>query len=380
MRITHVGSFKLGTPDGMFTALWGLARAQAALGHEVSIIRMGKLPDSNDVRIAEEHGIQLVGYPIPKWDFYWRDYKNRFKQLIEQLRPDIVHLQYVRIPKYFAISNLLHKKNIPFVVSLHGGLNPIEMKRKSIRKKIYWNLIEKFIHQKAHAIHFISTAERENYYKTFGTPKPNDICVFNPVDFDINGPRWQYTNFKVGAPKIAFFGRYDIWNKGIDLMVDLIRRINRAGIGATLHLHGSPGKKYATVMKHFLKNNSDIPIFDHGYSKGSKMLSAMASYDLYLQYSRWELFGIALVEALSLGVPTLVSEACDLAPELSSQRAAIKISMDPKKAAETIIAGLSCPEELKLIGERGRKWVMENCDAGSVALQMNEFYESVINE
>jgi glycosyltransferase involved in cell wall biosynthesis len=380
MKIAHIGIFELGRPDGAMSALWELAKAQAALGHEVSIIRMRKLPNPNDVPIAEKNGIRLVGYPFPKRDkfVYWRDYENKFENLIERLQPDIVHLQYVRIPKFYAISNILHKKKIPYVISLHGGLNSTEMKRKRVRKKIYWNVVEKFVHQNARAIHFISTAERDDYYKTLGTPKTNDAVVSNAVQFEMNGPKWQYSNFNARAPKIAYFGRYDIWTKGIDLAVDLVRRLNRVGIAAELHLHGLPEKRDVAAIKRLL-DNADIPIFDHGYSDGEKMLAAMASYDFYLQYSRFELFGISLVEAMSLGVPALVSEACDLAPELASQCAAIQISMDPKKAAETVVAALRCPEELKRIGDRGRSWAIEHCDPTSVTLRMTKFYEGVIN-
>jgi glycosyltransferase involved in cell wall biosynthesis len=381
MKIIHVGNFRLGTANGNFNAIWSLAKAQAALGHEVSIIQMRKLPNPNDVPIAEKNGIRLVGYPFPKRDkfVYWRDYENKFENLIERLQPDIVHLQYVRIPKFYAISNILHKKKIPYVISLHGGLNSTEMKRKRVRKKIYWNVVEKFVHQNARAIHFISTAERDDYYKTLGTPKINDTVVFNAVQIEENGSKWRYENFNARAPKVAFFGRYDIWHKGIDLAVDLVRRLNRAGIAAELHLHGLPNKRDVAAIKRLL-NNADIPIFDHGYSDGEKMLTAMASYDLYLQYSRFELFGLSLVEAISLGVPALVSEACDLAPELVSQCAAIQISLDPKRAAETVVAALRCPEELKRIGDRGRSWAIEHCEQNSVALQMTKFYEGVINE
>jgi glycosyltransferase involved in cell wall biosynthesis len=380
MKITHVGNFRLGTVNGNYNALWILAKAQAASGHEVSIIRVGKLPDPDHVRIAEKNGIRLVGYPYPKRDFYfyWRDYENKFESLIDQLQPDIVHLQYVRVPKFYSISKILNKKKTPYVISLHGGLNSIEMKRKRIRKKIYWHLVEKFVHQKARAIHFVTAAERDDYYKTLGIPKTNDTVIFNAVQIDVNGPKWQYSNFNTRAPKVAFFGRYDIWHKGLDLAVDLTRRLNRAGIAGELHLHGSPGKSYDAEIKRFLNDNTDIPIFDHGYSSGKEMLTAMASYDLYLQYSRFELFGLSLVEAVSLGVPALVSEACDLAPELTSKRASIKISMDPERAVETVLAALGCPEELKCIGERGRSWAIEHCEPTSVALQMTKFYERVI--
>jgi glycosyltransferase involved in cell wall biosynthesis len=381
MKIIHAGNFKLGTTNGNYNAIWSLAKAQAAFGHEVSIIRMRKLPNPNDVRIAEKNGIRLVGYPFPKRDkyVYWRDYENKFENLIDQLQPDIVNLQYVRIPKYYAISSILQKKKIPYVISLHGGLNSIEMKRKRVRKKIYWNVVEKFVHQKARAIHFVTALERDDYYKTLGTPKTNDAVVSNAVQFEMNGPKWQYSNFNARAPKIAFFGRYDIWHKGIDLAVDLVRRLNRVGIAAELHLHGLAEKRFVAETKRLL-NNADIPIFDHGYSDGEKMLTAMASYDLYLQYSRFELFGISLVEAMSMGIPALVSEACDLAPELASQCAAIQISLDPKRATETVVAALRCPEELKRIGDRGRSWAIEHCDPTSVALRMTKFYEGVINE
>ena len=101
---------------------------------------------------------------------------------------------------------------------------------------------------------------------------------------------------------------------------------------------------------------------------------------MYVQYSRFELFGISMVEALACEMPVLVSEQCDLASELSMQGAAIQIPMDPEKAAEIVIRKLCRPEELERRGRNGRKWTIRECEPTNIAHQMTEFYKRIINE
>ena len=145
MRIVHVGPFKIGTIHGTFNALWTLARSQAKKGHEVTIVRLGKAVTSDQSQIAKGNGVHLVGWPHNA-RLFWRDEGGRFARLLDDLQPDVVHLEYVRIPKYFVVSRLLRKSGIPFVISLHGGMNSTEMTRKRIRKLAYWYLIERGIH------------------------------------------------------------------------------------------------------------------------------------------------------------------------------------------------------------------------------------------
>lgn len=378
MNILFVSPFKLGTQHGLYNAVWNLAVALSENGNNVTILRAGKIPSEHDIEKCREKGITLLGYKFHRWYGFWRDEKKFFTNFVRSLKPDIVHIHYVRVPKYFIISKILNNENIPFVISLHGGMNPIEMKRRYFRKKMYWMFIEQKIHEKASGIHFISEHEKKNYLDLVKSLKTYSIIpnvVIPRTDVNWRG-KISFSN-----PKFLFLGRYDVWHKGIDLTLELLRIMRKKyGILAELHLYGSTGGRFDKEYQQLVYKYSDIPIIDHGLiSDERKKLKIMAEYDFYIQYSRFEVFGMSIGEALSIGMPVIISENCDLSVELSKKNACIKISMDPEKAAQQVIEFLGNDSAILSMAENGRKWISENCSPEIVSKRMVDFYKKAIS-
>ena len=130
MRVLHIGPFRLGRPSGHFNALWALACAQAEAGHEVAIVRVGKPVAPEHVEIGRRAGVRLLGFPCPRWRGLWADDSGRLAEIVDEVRPDLAHLFYVRVPKFFYVAGLLQRRGVPYVVSLHGGMNSTEMLRR----------------------------------------------------------------------------------------------------------------------------------------------------------------------------------------------------------------------------------------------------------
>lgn len=376
MRILHVGPFKLGTACGHFNALWALARAQAAAGHEVAILRVGKEVAPPDQAVAARCGVRLIGFPCARWRGCWRDGSGVLASVVDEMRPDVAHLFYVRVPKLCFVSRLLLERQLPYVVSLHGGMNSTEMRRRGRRKLVYWHAIEKHVHRNAAGIHFVSAAEQLDYYATLGIPRPADAVVPNIADLPPTSPTWSGLA-RPDAPRLAYFGRYDIWTKGLDLALELVSALRTHRVDAELHLYGTAGG-FAPALRRLLRAHADLTVIDHGYVDGTEKFVRMADHDLYLQYSRFESFGMSLVEALGLGVPALVSERSGLAEELSRRGAALQIPMDPVAAAAVVAAALRRPQVLREVGERGRQWVQSECAAAAVAARMERLYATAV--
>ena len=372
MRIVHIGPFKIGTTNGTYNAHWSLAKAQAAAGETVAIVRVGKPVTEQQRELAAVHGVKLVGFPCDRWMNFWSDSNGVFEAMLDQFRPDVAHLLYLRVPKFHYIARALERHGIPFVISTHGGLNPTEMCRRSVRKKIYWKLVESGVHQRAAGIHFVSQAERNNYMRDFGAPRRAAV-IPNAVEVP-SGIRWQGLR-DTSAPRLAFFGRYDIWHKGLDLTAETLRLLSQQGLKPELHLYGGIKGRFATAVHDLLAKYREIPIVDHGLVLGEQKFRAMAEYDFYIQHSRFELFGISLVEAMGGGVPALVSSASDLMPELRQSQAAFEIPLVPERAAEILTAILKDRDRIAEVADAGRRWMRQQCSPDPVAVKMREFYQ-----
>lgn len=377
MNIVHAGWMQMGSVHGTHQALWQLARAQVAAGHQVSIVNVGWQVSADDRAAAARDGVRLVGVECPQWRRFWVDDGAAFATLLDELQPDLVHLQYVRIPKFYALSRLLQRRRIAYVISLHGGLKAAEMKRHAARKLAYWYLVERRVHRGAAAIHFISDAERDEYYQSLARPKPADAVIANVVEAVPGAPDWKgFVN--ASAPSFATLGRYDIWHKGLDLAAAMVRELRRLGVAAQLHLYGSAVGRFENEMAQLKQEYADLPLVDHGFVTGVDKYAAMAGHDFYLQYSRFELFGMALVEAGCIGVPLVLSEGCDLASQLNGVGAAIAIPFDPGQAARLLAQRLQDAGGCAAIGAQARRWASENCSAMAVARRMTQFYEAAL--
>lgn len=373
MRILHAGHFQMNSVHGTHQALWQLARAQAAAGHDVTILNVGWDLPPDQVAAAGQGGVRLRGLPGPGWGRFWRDESGLFEPLLDELSPDILHFQYVRIPRFVALERIARRRGLPHVVSLHGGLKATEMERRTARKIAYWKLLEEGVHRRAGGIHFISARERDEYYARFAQPRDTDEVIANILNPPAQLPRDRH-RLDPAAPRFATFGRYDVWNKGLDLGAAMVRGLHRRGVKAELHLYGSPAGRFEQQMAELKSEYADIPLFDHGFVEESRKLETMASHDFYLQYSRFEGFGMSVVEAMTCGVPVVASEQCDLARDWREAGAADIIPMDPERAAARLVARLRRPEELERIGQRGREWARRATDPAAVAAQMTSFY------
>jgi glycosyltransferase involved in cell wall biosynthesis len=376
MRVLHIGPFRLGRPSGHFNALWALACAQAAAGHDVAIVRVGKPVAPEHVEIGRQVGVRLLGFPCPRWRGLWKDDTGLLAEMLDDVRPDLAHLFYVRVPKLFYVARLLKTRGVPYVVSLHGGMNSTEMLRRRYRKLVYWHLVEKWIHANAVGLHFVSEGERADYRATWRIVRPADAVVPNILEIPAEAPLWPGP-VDLSRPRFAYFGRYDVWHKGLDLALTMLRALRRDGIDAQLHLYGAAGA-YAAAVRRLLASFGDVPAVDHGFVAGPERFARLADHDVYLQYSRFEVFGLSLVEAMGVGLPSFVSERAALAPTLAAAGAAVEIPMEPDRAAAVVADALARPDLLNDVGARGRAWVRSECAPEAVVKRMDGFYERAL--
>jgi glycosyltransferase involved in cell wall biosynthesis len=265
---------------------------------------------------------------------------------------------------------------VPYVVSLHGGMDSTEMLRRRYRKLVYWQAVEKWVHAHAAGLHFVSEGERADYRTTWGIVRPADAVVPNILEIPDEAPLWPGPA-DLSRPRFVYFGRYDVWHKGLDLALTMLRTLRRRGINAQLHLYGA-ADAYTAAVRRLLAAFGDVPVVDHGFVGGPDKFSRMVAHDVYLQYSRFEVFGLSLAEAMGVGLPSFVSERAALAPTLAAAGAAVEIPMDPDRAAAVVADALARPDLLNKVGARGRAWVRTECAPNAVLKRMDSFYERAL--
>ncbi len=129
---------------------------------------------------------------------------------------DIVWIHAIWLSHSYFASKYAIKYNIPYIITPHGLLNPYALKLKSLKKNIYWNIIEKHIFNKAAVIHCLTIFEKNQVQtltdrKTFVLPNTIDPGVFESKNYD-------------ELHNICFIGHFH-HIKGLDLLLNALKKI-----------------------------------------------------------------------------------------------------------------------------------------------------------
>ena len=167
VRLMHVGGN--GAPDasnGIGRAVYYLAHAQRALGHEVGIV-------CERAEHVDEHH-RLARNPSPllaaraKLARRTRQVAPTLVREILDDRPDLVHLHSIHVPENITLARHLRKAGVPYCVTIHGGLSRVAQQRSRARKAALWWLGERQYLDNALVIHALTGEEASGSEGTLG--------------------------------------------------------------------------------------------------------------------------------------------------------------------------------------------------------------------
>ena len=178
----------------------------------------------------------------------------------------------------------------------------------------------------------------------------------------------------------AYLGRLHVEHKGLDLLLNAFAKV-AAESNAYLILIGGDWRGGREMLENQAKQ-----LGCHGRIRFLGMLhdankwKALKMADAFVAPSRWEAFGIAQAEAMSLGVPTILSDSMNLAAELGRHKAALLSPLSPYMLAESMRELMRNEALRSSLSEAGRKWVRENCSATVAVGRFGEFFRQVLGD
>lgn len=362
MNIAYFGVYTKNAVNGVDVTGYIVAKEIAKLGHNVYCYGFGDenktyIEDGINIRIFKKGG----KFSLPK----------AFKEHVEinSDKIEIHHLRSVFILNNYLFSQFLKKINVPYVITPHGGYDQNILKRGAFVKKIYFNLFEKrYLHNakgviSCSGVSEVEDAKRHNY-------KGLVEIIWDPVYNDLN---FTPKNNK----KLIYLGRYDKDHKGLDKLLYLFKEITKLDTEFSLDLYGS-GPHESDLIE--LKNSLNIdgvtinkPVYEE--EKNEILNDCMA----YIQVSRWEAFGRSIVEAISQGLPVIISEGFNLKDIVEENNLGIVITDDFQKSAQQIIGYLSNYEGLLKISKNNIEFAKNEFSPAIVAQANVDFYQKILN-
>ena len=327
---------------------------------------------NSDPQAVENYFIASQQYEIEKFQKYVssiyqiqmahavsiKEDKNSVKQIkkiVKQINPDIV---YAHSTKAGALTRIaLIGMNIPVIYNPHGwAFNIVQSKKKELAYK----LIEKVQIPFTNKIICISEAEKQSAVRNRICSAEKIQIITNGVDFELLDHAEPVTREELGIPKDAFVvgqvGRLSE-QKSPDVFVEMAEKVKEVIPNSFFVMVGG-GKLEGEVRKLISEKGLEDSFLITGWVNNPT--SYLNCFDVATLLSRWEGFGLALVEYMYGSVP-LVSTKVDAIPYVidngvdgllvepncpdEAAKAVIQIHEDSTLAAKLVHNGLFISKE-----------------------------------
>jgi len=223
-----------------------------------------------------------------------------FESILPQCEFDIIHSWAMM---YFpALAGALIKKikNKPFI------MNPIVDENNLAYRKKYSDTIGKYsISRCDHLI--LLTEYSLDILNRYGFKINNYDVIPAGVDFeefDIETEKSIYCDENFF--NILFTGRL-AHGKGIDLLLKSISTLRETKEDFILHIAGPDFGELPSILEFIEKNNIKNNVRIHGNLPRRELIKLFKSADLFVLPSRYEAFGIVIIEAMAAGIPVIAS-------------------------------------------------------------------------
>jgi glycosyltransferase involved in cell wall biosynthesis len=170
-----------------------------------------------------------------------------------------------------------------------------------------------------------------------------------------NGVRFAEDSTNIRRDKVydaVYLGRIDP-RKGIDTLLEAWTLVVKGLPSSKLLLVGEGSKRYVLEYKAFCKGNGiENNVIFEGFVEDSRVPALMRASKVFVFPSRSEGFGLAVAEAMSCGLPCIISDLPALRENFAG--AAILVSPDNPGALATAISNLIADERTRdFLGEVG---------------------------
>ncbi|NWF61046.1 MAG: glycosyltransferase [Fischerella sp.] len=358
---------------------------------------LGSLGLNVDLITTNANNLDKIQEPLNKW-IYEKNYRIRYfscwhrqdfivslpliNWLIQNIADyDIVHTNTVFAPIVSFVHWLCQLRQIPYIMTPHGMLEPWALSYKGWKKRLYYNIFEKLALQKASAIQVIANVEAHNV-KSLGfehiVTVPNGI---HRQEFEnLPEPEVFYQHFPETCNKnlILFLGRIDP-KKGLDLLAPAFATVRAKFPQTHLVVAGPDNIGFLSTAQHyFLQAGCLDAVTFTGMLTGELKHAALAAANLYVAPSYSEGFSMSVLEGMASGLPCVITTGCNF-PEAATAKAAYVVDININAIADGLIQYLSNPQQAKAMGERARGFIFQNYTWNSAAEKLIPVYKSIFD-
>jgi glycosyltransferase involved in cell wall biosynthesis len=373
VKILHL--LTLVSPDGAFGGPIRVALNQAAelrsRGHDVHLAAgwrgQGSPPSTLDGTPAKLfHAFRL----IPPMGFSGMVSPGLALWLLTNIRDyDVVHIHAGRDMISVTSLALAWVRRQRYVTQTHGMIQPDERPRAQILDAAAVRRLLRV----ARARFVLTQHEEDGLLQVLGSPMtcerlPNGVPEQADSPDAVNGGR-----------EVLFCARLHERKRPV-AFVEMAGELVRRGIGASFAIVGPDDGELASVRESIANGGLEEVVRYEGARDYLAVLGRMRQADVYVLPSVHEPFPMSLLEALSLGLPSVCTDTCDIAAPLRDHGAAIVTDGSVTALADAVQAILTDDGLRSELSRNARKVVAELFSMEAVANRLERTYQSALTQ
>lgn len=264
---------------------------------------------------------------------------------------------------------------VPYILRSIGQLSPWSLAQSRGRKRLLLRLIERSNLQRAAALHFTTTAERDETAALALAP-PSLV-----LPLGVHGPDATQSPDAPNASgpvRFVFLSRLHP-KKQLEKLLEALAVLQRRRPEATweLAIAGDGETAYVMALQELARGlGLEARCRWLGFMEGDAKWQLLKAADWYVLPSAAENFGIAAVEALAAGTPVILSPEVAVAADVARAGAGLICASDPEALAQTLASALARPS----LAMRASAFSLAETEFSwsTIALQLRDAYRQVL--
>ncbi len=247
---------------------------------------------------------------FPK-EFYhyipWNKFK--FEILPEPFnKPDLVIFEELFKTEFCLATRRAEALGIPYIVVPRCQMTEKYIKNKHLKKVVASALLFKRIAKKAVSVQFLTEQEKEDskeFYSGKSFIMPNGIKI-------------QEECAQIGTEPVVgtFIGRYSVWQKGLDLLFEAVEKekdlLKQHNIIFKLYGPDERTGSSETIREMVMEKGLDELVSVNGPVFDEDKKNALLNSSFFVHTSRFEGMPMSVLDALSYGLPCLVTQGSNV--------------------------------------------------------------------
>ncbi|MEV6954359.1 glycosyltransferase [Streptomyces sp. NPDC051183] len=277
---------------------------------------------------------------------------------------DVVHVHLARDLVTLPVALAALRARKPLVLQTHGMVDPSD---KLLAKVLDAVAVRRLL-RGADAVLYLTPHEREGLDAVVGAPLPQAVRLVNGT------PAQEERPAPAGAPRILYSARLQARKRPVDF-VSAAPAVLAAHPDARFVVAGPDEGELAAVRARIASLGLSDRFSVTGALSSAEVLAELRRAHVYVLPSVDEPFPMSVLEALSVGVPPVVTHSNGLARDIAAAGAGLAVDPGPEGVAAAVLSLLD-PEANRSASLAARKLAAESFSMEAVLDTLLPVYEA----